>query len=81
MNTPASAYALKIQSERFFKTTRYHWMICGASDSDEIVSWGYASSRIEAEAAAQNEIRDLCAGLTKGGKVESKKTWTRRSMF
>ncbi|HWR37588.1 MAG TPA: hypothetical protein VN622_17135 [Clostridia bacterium] len=76
---PASSYVLSFQTERFHQDTRYHWMICKAQNPDELVSWGYASTKELAEAAAQNEVNDLSSGLTKGGRVIStSNAFTRR---
>ncbi len=58
---------------------RYHWMVCGAQNPDELISWGYASTQELAEAAGQNEIKDLLSGLTHGGRVTSTiKAFSRR---
>jgi hypothetical protein len=65
-------YALSFQTERFYQEARYHWMICGAHNPDELVSWGYSPTQAEAETAAENEVNDLSAGLTHGGRVKVK---------
>ncbi len=64
-------YVVSYQKEHFHKGTRYHWVICGSHNADEMISWGYAETQEQAEKAAQNEIKDLIAGLTKGGRVVS----------
>lgn len=71
MKQAATTYALSFQAERFHQQTRYHWMICGAQTPDELVSWGYSPTQEEAEMAAQQELNNLYAGLTRGGKVTS----------
>jgi len=72
-------YIFSIQSERFYKTLRYHWTICTVQSPDRIVSWGHSESQELAETAAQNEIKDLSSGLTQGGRVENtKKTMIHR---
>ncbi len=65
---PAS-YVVSYQKEHFHKGIRYHWVICKSQNSDEMISWGYAPSQEQAEQAAQNEIKDLLSGITKGGRV------------
>lgn len=64
-----TSYVVSYEKEHFHKATRYHWMICGAQNADELVSWGYAATQEQAEIAAQNEIKDLTSGLTQGGRV------------
>jgi hypothetical protein len=73
MRNVSARYIFSIQSERFYKNLRYHWTICTEQSPDQIVSWGHASSKELAESAAQNEIKDLCSGLTQGGRVEDRK--------
>jgi hypothetical protein len=76
MKTPS--YVVSYQKEHFHKGTRYHWVICGTQNCDEMVSWGYAETQEQAEKAAENEIKDLISGLTKGGRVlNTAKTFTR----
>jgi hypothetical protein len=65
------SYVMSFQKEHFHKGIRYHWMICGAQNADELVSWGYAATQELAEAAATNEVKDLTSGLTRGGRVVS----------
>lgn len=62
-------FVLSIQAEPGRRGVRYHWMVCSARNPEQLVSWGHAASRELAEAAAQNEIKDLSSGLTKGGRV------------
>ncbi len=64
--TPAT-YIFSIQAERFHNSLRFHWVICSTQNPERLVSWGHASSRELAEAAAQNEINDLRSGRTLGG--------------
>jgi len=64
-------YVLSFDSEHFYRGWRYHWMICAARNPDELVSWGHAPTRELAETAAGNEVENLVAGLTKGGRVTS----------
>jgi hypothetical protein len=68
---PASSYVLLFQSETFHKQKRYHWMVCGAQNPDELISWGHATTQELAAAAAQEEVNDLSSGLSRGGQVTS----------
>jgi hypothetical protein len=68
---PASSYVLSFQTDSFRHQTRYHWMVCGAQNPDELVSWGYAPTQDLAAAAAREEINDLSSGLSRGGRVIS----------
>lgn len=73
-----TSYVVSYQKEHFHRGTRFHWVICCAHNSDEMISWGYADSQEQAETAAQNEIKDLLAGITKGGRcVNTAKSLTR----
>ncbi len=72
-DTPAT-YIFSIQVEHFYKSLRFHWVICSTQDPDRLVSWGHAASRELAEAAAQNEIKDLRSGRTLGGPVRETKS-------
>ncbi len=72
-HTPAT-YIFSIQLERFYKSLRFHWVICSTQDPDRLVSWGHAPSRELAEAAAQNEIKDLRSGRILGGPVRGTKS-------
>lgn len=65
------SYVVSFQKESFRKGIRYHWMICGKDNADEMISWGYAPTQEAAEAAARNEVQDLTSGLTRGGRVLS----------
>lgn len=67
-----SAYVLSFQAERCHQRMRYYWMICKAQHPDKLISWGYAPTQEQAETAAQDELRDLSSGLTKGGRVALK---------
>jgi hypothetical protein len=69
MNQSASSYVVSIEAEHFRQRTRYHWMVCGAQNPDELVSWGNAPTLEQAEMAAQNEVLDLSSGRTQGGRV------------
>jgi hypothetical protein len=60
-------YVVSFQAERFYKRTRYHWMICRAQNLDELVSWGHAPTLELAEQAARNQIKDLSSGPIQGG--------------
>ena len=71
MGQPVSPYVLSFQSEHFHKGKRYHWMICWTHKPDELVSWGHAASREQAESAARQEVTDLLSGASKGGRVIS----------
>ncbi len=67
------AYLLEFQAEPSrFKGVRYHWMISSARKPDVLVSWGYASTQELAETEARNEIKDLEAGITGGGRRVTK---------
>jgi len=68
-----ASYVSSIQVEHFHKSVRFHWMICSAQDPDRLVSWGHAPSRDLAEAAVQDEIKDLLSGRTPGGRVSGTK--------
>jgi hypothetical protein len=68
--TPA-IYTFSIQPERFYQSSRFHWVICSTENPDRLVSWGHAPSRELAEAAAKCEITDLRSGRTMGGPVRS----------
>jgi hypothetical protein len=79
MKQAAGRYVVSFQPERFYQQTRYHWMICRAHKPDELVSWGYARTREQAETAAQDEVNNLSSGLTQGGRVPCEsETLTRR---
>jgi len=69
MNQSASSYVVSIQTEHVRQRPRYHWMVFGVKNPDEIVSWGHAPTLEQAESAAQNEILDLSSGRTQGGRV------------
>lgn len=69
MAQASSPYVVSVQAEPYHKGTRYHWMICCANNPDELVSWGHAPTREQAESAAHNEVEDLSSGLTQGGRV------------
>ena len=73
MSDAVGSYVFSIQAEPFHREVRYHWMICSAQNPDQMVSWGYSSTRELAEAAARKEIEDLSSGLTQGGRVTSAK--------
>ena len=63
MTQSLAGYVVSFQAERFYKRTRYHWMICRAQNLDELVSWGHAPTQELAEEAAQNRITNLSSGL------------------
>jgi hypothetical protein len=44
-------------------------MICLEHKPDELVSWGHAQTLEMAETAAREELKDLCSGLTQGGRA------------
>jgi hypothetical protein len=67
MTQSLAGYVVSFQAERFYKRTRYHWIICRAQNLDELVSWGHAPTRELAETAAQTQIRNLSSGLIQGG--------------
>jgi hypothetical protein len=69
MSPDASLYIVSFQAEGFHQRTRYHWMICGAQNPEELISWGHAPTQELAETAARNELSDLTSGLTQGGRV------------
>jgi hypothetical protein len=68
---PASSFVLSFQAETFHQHKRYHWLVCGAQNPDELVSWGYSATQELAVAAAQEEVNDLSSGLSQGGQVHS----------
>ncbi|HWR35051.1 MAG TPA: hypothetical protein VN622_04160 [Clostridia bacterium] len=75
----SNSYTMSFQAERFHKSVRFYWMICGTQNPDELVSWGHAQTQELAEAAAQKEVNDLISGLTECGLVKSAVTaFTRR---
>jgi hypothetical protein len=67
----SSSYLVSIESERLRKKTRYQWTICRAQAPDQLISWGHAPSRKEAESAARDEVLALSSGLTEGGRVKN----------
>ena len=69
MTQSLAGYVVSFQAEPFYKTRRYHWMICRAQNLDELVSWGHAATQELAEKAAQNQVKDLSSGLTVRGRV------------
>lgn len=68
---PASSYVLSFQAETFHQHKRYHWMICGAQNPDELVSWGHSPTQELAAVAARDEVNDLSSGLSQGGQMTS----------
>jgi hypothetical protein len=76
MKESVGSYVLEIQSEPlpFRRGLRYHWMIYWAHKPEELLSWGHAQTQPLADAAARNELKDLQAGLTQGGRVACVKT-------
>ena len=73
MAAAPKTYAYSIQLERFYKTQRFHWVICSTRNPDRLVSWGHAPSHELAVAAAQSEIQNLRSGRTLGGPVRDAK--------
>jgi hypothetical protein len=73
MPNTLATYVSSIQSERFHKNLRFHWVICTTQNPDQLVSWGHAPSRELAEAAVREEIEDLVSGRTIGGQVHGRK--------
>lgn len=71
-DTPAT-YVFSIQVEHFYKSLRFHWVICSPQNPDRLVSWGHAPSRELAETAVQDEMEDLRSGRTLGGPMRSAK--------
>ena len=71
MNHSQNPYVVSIQTEHVRQHTRYHWMVCGVQNPDELISWGHAPTLEQAETAARNEILDLSSGRTQGGRVPS----------
>lgn len=69
MERPSDRYVISFQAEPFRHGMRYHWMVCRAENTDELISWGYAATPELAEAAAGTEVADLCSGLSQGGLV------------
>ena len=71
MDYTAGQYIVWFQVQPFRKGRRYHWMICREQNPDELVSWGHALTQELAEVAARDEIQDLSAGTSNGGRVAS----------
>jgi hypothetical protein len=65
----ATSYILSFESQRFYRSCRYHWTICSVLNPDELVSWGYASTLELAKTAAHSEIKKLELGLSGAGTV------------
>lgn len=79
---PASSFVLSFQAEKVHQRKRYHWMVCGAQNPDELVSWGYSATQELAAAAAREEVNDLSSGLSQGGQVTSvSQAFTHRHML
>src|ERR1700687_561443 len=79
---PASSYVLSFQAETVHQQKRYHWMICGAQNPDELVSWGHSPTQKLAAVAARNEVTDLSSGLSQGGQMTSTShTFSHRRTF
>ena len=72
MKQAGGQYIVSFQTERFRQEKRHHWMICRAHKPDQLVSWGHAPTQELAEEAAHNKLRNLCSGLTQGGRVTNK---------
>jgi hypothetical protein len=64
MKQAAVQYVSSFQVERFYRSVRYHWLICRDGKPDEMVAWGHASTQELAETAARKTIEDLssCSG-------------------
>ena len=71
-DSPA-AYTFSIESERYHRSLRFHWVICSIRNPDWLVSWGYAPSHELAVEAAKREIDDLRCGRTVGGRMRNSK--------
>ena len=72
MDQAAGRYVMSFQSQPLRKgQRRYYWIICGEQNPDELVSWGHALTQQLAEAAAQDEVKNLSSGLSHGGRVAS----------
>lgn len=65
----ATSYVLSFESQRFYRSCRYHWIICSVQNPDELVSWGYAPTLALAKVAADSEINKLELGLSETGRV------------
>jgi hypothetical protein len=65
------SFVLTFECEHFYQGRRYHWMICAARRPDKLVSWGHAATRELAEAAAEDEVQKLVAGLTGDGPLRN----------
>ena len=73
MKKAANSYVVSYERERIRpKAPRHHWMICLVKKPDQLVSWGHAPTHALAETEAQNELKDLCSGVTLGGHMTSK---------
>lgn len=81
MGKVSTAYVPSFQTESFYTGKRYHWMICRADKSEELVSWGHEASRELAEGAAEKELQVLSSGGTQGRHVTSRiKSCTRHTV-
>ena len=81
MGKISPAYVPSFQTEPFYTGKRYHWMICRADNSEELVSWGHEASRELAEGAAEKELQVLSSGETEGGHITSRiKPFTRHTV-
>ncbi len=70
MSLAVDPYVCSVQSERYFRHWRHHWVICRVNKPEELVAWGHAPTQELAESAARTEIAELCAGISKGGRVQ-----------
>lgn len=67
-----NSYLLSFDAERLCRGYRYHWMVRSVQNPDELVSWGYASTRELAEAAAGSEVSKLESCSSRTGKVSQR---------
>lgn len=79
MNQAADPYVLSYEAESIRNgKTRHHWMICSAKNPERLTSWGHAPTHLLAESEAQQELKDLCAGVTQGGHVPNVRPFAHR---
>lgn len=64
---PGDEYMISVEAARFYCKTRYYWTVCRKVKPEELVAWGDAPSKQDAEQAARNEVADLTAGFSGGG--------------
>jgi hypothetical protein len=59
----ADEYLFSVEAARLYCHARYYWTVCRKEKTEELVAWGNASSKQEAEESARNEIANLTAAF------------------